>query len=120
MTLSAEIVQVLRDLNPWWTDRRVVRPEPPAFRRPLVTELLRRLQKPKGIVEVVRGPRQVGKTTGIHQIIQDLLRAGCPPETILFVRFDLELLREQPAGLRNILRWYLDAIRQRPLEQAPL
>lgn len=118
--LSPEIVQVLRDLNPWWIDPRVVRPEPPSYRRPLVTELAGRLQKPKGVIEVVRGPRQVGKTTGIHQIIQDLLRAGYPPETLLFIRFDLEVLREQPAGLRNILRWYVEVVRKRPLDSGAI
>jgi hypothetical protein len=120
VTLSLEIAQVLRDLNPWWADPRIVRPQPPSYRRPLVTELYRRLRNPRGVIEVVRGPRQVGKTTGIHQIIQDLLRAGHPAETILFIRFDLELLRETPAGLRNILRWYLDEVRKKPLEEAPL
>src|SRR5438093_6757367 len=78
MALSAEAIQVLRDLNPWWADPKVVRPEPPPYRRPLVVELLRRLQRPKGLIEVVRGPRQVGKTTGIQQIIQDLIRQGVP------------------------------------------
>lgn len=108
---------MLRDLNTWWRDPSVVRPDPPKYRRPLVTDLRGRLQKAKGVIEVVRGPRQVGKTTGIHQIIQDMLRDGCPATSILFVRFDLELLREKPAGLRNILRWYVETIRRRPLDE---
>ncbi|PYQ13541.1 MAG: hypothetical protein DMF80_14810 [Acidobacteria bacterium] len=117
MALSAEAIQVLRDLNPWWADPKVVRPEPPPYRRPLVVELLRRLQRPKGLIEVVRGPRQVGKTTGIQQIIQDLIRQGIPSSDLLFVRFDLELLREEPAALRSILSWYAKMVRRRPLEQ---
>ncbi len=119
MPLSSDAVQVLRDLNPWWADPRVVRPEPPKYRRPLVAELLNRLQRPKGLIEVVRGPRQVGKTTGIHQIIQDLIRAGRPAHTILFVRFDLELLREEPGALRNILGWYVQTIRRSAFETGP-
>src|SRR5438093_2224863 len=117
MALSAEAIQVLRDLNPWWADPKVVRPEPPPYRRPLVVELLRRLQRPKGLIEVVRGPRQVGKTTGIQQIIQDLIRQGIPSSDLLFVRFDLELLREEPAALRSILSWYAKMVRRRSLEQ---
>ncbi len=117
MALSDEAVQVLRDLNPWWTNPKAVRPEPPAYRRPLVRELGARLARPKGVIEVVRGPRQVGKTTGIYQIIQDLLRSGTTAINVLFIRFDLEVLREEPAALRSILRWYLEHIRGRPFDE---
>ena len=108
MPLSTEAIQVLRDLNPWWDDPTLVRPVPPPYRRPHVRELASRLSQPKGLIEVIRGPRQVGKTTGIYQILQDLLRAGTPGKSILFVRFDLEILRDEPAALRRILRWYVD------------
>src|SRR6266446_2000014 len=117
MALSDEAVQVLRDLNPWWTNPKAVRPEPPAYRRPLVRELGARLARPKGVIEAVRGPRQVGKTTGIYQIIQDLLRSGTTAINVLFIRFDLEVLREEPAALRSILRWYLEHIRGRPFDE---
>lgn len=117
MALSAESELVLRDLNPWWVNPSAVRPEPPTYRRPLVRELGARLARPKGVIEVVRGPRQVGKTTGIYQIIQDLLRAGTSATDILLVRFDLEILREEPAALRSIVRWYLDEVRKRPFDE---
>lgn len=68
---------------------------------------------------MVRGPRQVGETTGLYQIIEDQLRADVAATDILFVRFDLEVLREEPAALRNILRWYVDNVRKRPLDQGP-
>lgn len=115
MPLSSEAIQVLRELNPWWADPSVVRPAPPPYRRPLVAEIAGRLRKPKGLVEIVRGPRQVGKSTGITQIIQDLLGSGTPAGDILMVRFDLELLREERDALRSILRWYVEEIRRRPL-----
>ena len=117
MPLSLEAVQVLTDLNPWWADPSRVRPEPPAYRRPAVREMTERLMRGRGLIEVVRGPRQVGKTTGIYQIIQELLKSGAEPGDLLLVRFDLEVLREESAALRNIVRWYVDAIRGRPLEQ---
>lgn len=115
MALSSESGQVLRELNPWWTEPGTVRPDPPRYRRPLVADLFRRLQRPRGLIEVVRGPRQVGKTTGIYQIIQDLIRSGTRPRDILFVRFDLELLREEKAALRSILGWFEKEIRGRAL-----
>jgi hypothetical protein len=115
VALSAEAGHVLRELNPWWSEAGRVRPEPPRYRRPVFEELRGRLLRPRGLIEIVRGPRQVGKTTGIHQIIQDLLRSGTPPRDILFIRFDLELLREEEAALRSTLAWFEREIRRRPL-----
>lgn len=117
MTLSAEAAAVVRDLNPWWGDPPVVRPVPPPFRRRVIADLLSRLRAPRGLIEVIRGPRQVGKTTGLQQLVEDLLRGGVSGADLLFVRFDLELLREEPAALRNLLRWYTTEVRRRPLEQ---
>lgn len=36
---------------------------------------------------------------------------------MLFVRFDLELLREEPASLRHIVNWYVAEVRRRPLTE---
>lgn len=118
-SLSADAVQVLEDLNPWWRSPHSVRPLPPPYRRPLVEEMARRLSGKKGLIEVIRGPRQVGKTTGIYQIIQDLLSAGERGSDILLIRFDLEVLREDASSLRNVLRWYVDGVRKRPLDEGP-
>jgi len=116
LTLSPESIQVIRDLNPWWATPPVVRPDPPDYQRPLVAELSGRLRRAKGLIEVVRGPRQVGKTTGIYQIIRDLINAGRRGNDILFLRFDLELLREEPAILRTAFRWFIEEVRRQPPE----
>jgi uncharacterized protein len=120
MRPTEEAIAVIRDLNPWWAVPGMVRPEPPAYRRPVVKDLLRRLQNRKGLIEVVRGPRQVGKTTGIYQIIKDLMVSGTAATDLLFVRFDLELLREEPGALRSILDWYVAEIRRRALGRGAL
>ena len=114
MALSAETTHVIRELNPWWRDPPVVRPEPPPYRRPQIAALTARLLSSRGLIEVVRGPRQVGKTTGTYQIIQSLLEKVSGTD-ILFVRFDLELLREERSALRSILNWFAEEIRGRPL-----
>lgn len=115
--LSAEVVQVLRDLNPWWGEPAEVRPHPPAYRRPLIQEMAERLRAPKGLIEIVRGPRQVGKTTGIYQIIQDLIARGARGTDLLLVRFDLELLREEAVSLRRVMKWFTEVVRGRPLDR---
>lgn len=113
-TLSPDAATVIRDLNPWWSTGHV-RPEPPPYRRPCVIDLEERIQAPRALIEVIRGPRQVGKTTAIGQLIQTLLGRGVAATDILFIRFDLELLRDEPSSLRRIIDWFVAEIRQRPL-----
>lgn len=115
--ISDEARNVLRDLNPWWSDPCRIRPAPPDYVRPSVRELVERLGKPRGLIEVVRGPRQVGKTTAIYQVIRRLVHDGLPGRDILFIRFDLELLRQEPGALRETFRWYLDDVRRRPADE---
>ena len=115
MPLAPEVAQVVNSLNPWWRAPHEVRPHPPAFRRRQVRRLEERLRGRRPLIQVVRGPRQVGKTTAILQIVEDLLGKGVVPSDILLLRFDLELLRTT-GGLLPILRWYEEAIRKRPLD----
>jgi predicted AAA+ superfamily ATPase len=113
--LSNDIVQILNDLNPWWetgTLRKAAQP----YQRRGVPELLRRVTRPQGLIEVIRGPRQVGKTTAIEQIIDHLLRSGTNPTDILFVRFDQEVLRDIQGGLLRIIRWFETVLRARPFQ----
>ena len=41
------------------------------IKREFVAELSRRLKAPLNFIQVVVGPRQVGKTTGLRQLVQD-------------------------------------------------
>jgi predicted AAA+ superfamily ATPase len=118
--LPGEVPQILRDLNSWWAAPHPVRPAPPRYRRRHVDELQRSLAGRRPLIQVLRGPRQVGKTTALYQIVQDALAGGAAPTEILLVRFDLQPLQE--AGLGPILRWYERKIRGAPLAtpQAPL
>ena len=112
MALSTEAIAVLEDLNPWWRDATRVRPEPPEYQRPALRGLATRMKRPRALIEVLRGPRQVGKTTGVYQVIRDLLRSQVRATDILFVRFDLELLRDEPGALRRIMSWFSATVRR--------
>ena len=79
-----------------------------------MSPLLERMVRPQGLIEVVRGPRQVGKTTAIEQIIEYMLKNKVTPKDILFVMFDQEVLRETRGGLVPIVRWYESRVRGRP------
>ncbi len=84
--LAPELVDSLYTLNPWWRDEPML-PQP-NMRRHLVMRVRQRLESEIAPIVVVRGPRQVGKTTAQLQIISDLLSDGVPPTSILRVQFD--------------------------------
>lgn len=64
-----------------------MRPLPP-FRRWLFEPALQRLQTGLASVTVLRGPRQVGKTTLQEHLIEHLLNQGVEPNRIFRVQFD--------------------------------
>ena len=82
--------------SPWWTkpewardDRSLknVRSSNFSFRH-----LSRKLRCPEnlppGSVSIIRGPRQVGKTTELKLLVEDLLSAGIPPRNIAYYPCD--------------------------------
>jgi len=94
-----ELETVLSDLNPWWTSPHSVRPQP--------------------LIQVIRGPRQVGKTTAILQMVTDPLATGVALADLLLLRFDLQTSCEA-GGLLGLVRWYETHVRRRPLGQGAL
>ncbi|MBI3009395.1 MAG: AAA family ATPase, partial [Candidatus Omnitrophica bacterium] len=42
------------------------------YKREITSTLSRRLQEPRRFVQVITGPRQVGKTTAIQQVLAEL------------------------------------------------
>ena len=103
--LPRELAEDLRRLNPWWEGDPM--PPQPIMRRHLVSQIRRRLESGIAPVIVVRGPRQVGKTTAQFQIISDLLEEGVPPTNILRVQFDeLDSLRNLKEPILRISDWF--------------
>jgi len=41
------------------------------FKREIVSQLRQRIHEPRRFIQVVTGPRQVGKTTAVHQVLED-------------------------------------------------
>lgn len=89
-TVSEEQVrQRLRVENPWWQTNRIPAGlmdfRPRAYLdlfKPLVEELeVRR-------AVVLMGPRRVGKTVLLHHTIQELLEAGAPGRSVMYVSVD--------------------------------
>lgn len=85
--LPLAVQKYLRTTNPWWQGG--VMADPPPFRRWLFEPTLRRFKNGLTPAVLLRGTRQVGKTTLQEQIIKYLLdEEGVTPNRILRVQFD--------------------------------
>jgi hypothetical protein len=108
--------RTLREQNPWWSGGGP--PQVETYRRWIFEPVLRGLSSKLAPVVVVRGPRQVGKTTVQSQVIRQLLSDGVPPTHILRVQFDaLPALtgKALSAPVLEIAWWYSDQVLRRPL-----
>ncbi|MDP2659281.1 MAG: AAA family ATPase, partial [Dehalococcoidia bacterium] len=108
-SLPFELQENLRSLNPWWSGR----PGPiiPKFRRWPFERLRSLLQSGIAPATVLRGPRRVGKTVLVRQLIEALLAEGMEARRILYVPFDeLPTLRGIQEPVLAIARWYEQAI----------
>jgi len=104
--LPKELEGFLFDTNPWWRDMPM--PILPQFRRWLFQDTLQRLRAGLAPVTVLRGPRQVGKTTLQQQIIDCLLRErGINSNRIFRVQFDeLSLFKGLTDPILTMCRWF--------------
>jgi uncharacterized protein len=97
----------LRDSNPWWAGDRQFGIAP--IRRWAYAPVLKSLRNGLAPITVLRGPRQVGKTTLLNQIAETLLDSGVQPNRIFRVQFDeLEDLVRLPSPVLDLVAWYTD------------
>jgi hypothetical protein len=84
--LKPQVESNLRRLNPYWSGNPL--PQTPPVKRWAFSLAKQRLQSGLAKATVLRGPRQIGKSTLIRQIIESLLEEGVQPSRILYVQFD--------------------------------
>jgi len=120
-SLPEAVTTYLRETNPWWAGRpgRVV----PTYRRWVFRTALEKLLGGLAPVLVLRGPRQVGKTTLQEQIVRHLIEEeGVEPRRVLRVQLDeLPSLRRVKAldePILALVRWYQDHILGQSLNEA--
>src|SRR5258708_21248563 len=106
-SLPTERDRGLARKDPWWYGKPL--PVLPPFRRWPYAKLRERLDHPIAPIQVIRGPRQIGKTTLQFQLIESLLRDGVQPERILRIQFDdLPALTKWSAKepILRIVEWF--------------
>lgn len=100
------IINELTKQNPWWVDPQVKAIDPAKTHRDVFETLKERVLHRELITSLV-GLRRVGKSTLILQVIDQILRSGQNPTSLLY--FSFEELREKDAGalLRAIIEHQL-------------
>ena len=116
--LPPEVDRFLRHTNPCWEDKPG--PDVPTYRRWAFHITLRKLNAGLAPITVLRGPRQVGKTTLQRQIIEYLLvEQQFAPKRIFRVQFDeIPSLRGLKDPILSIVRWYEGHILGKTLNEA--
>jgi len=117
LKLPAELARDLIRFNPWWEGKPGALL--PVTRRSLVGMMGRRLDQRLAPIVVVRGPRQIGKTTAQLHLIEDYLAQGVRPERIFRVQFDeLPAMRGFREPILRLVEWYEEAVLKRTLNEA--
>ena len=84
--LAGGLEATIRDDNAWWRGERIA--NVPAMRRWAFAPILDGVRNGLTAATVLRGPRQVGKTSLMNQVIQALLDEGVAPKRIFRLQFD--------------------------------
>lgn len=111
---ETEILRILNKYNPWWGNKPIPPSKTNAFKRGDFYVINKELER-KEIVSVI-GPRRVGKTILIHQIIQGLLDSKVDPRRILYLSSDEVELNENGVELKDIFEVYSSYIVKKPLD----
>lgn len=99
----------LLDANPWWRGERVFGIA--AMKRWAYEPTLKSFLRGLAPVTVLRGPRQVGKTTLLNQIINALLDQGVTPKRIFRIQFDeISEMQDMKSPILELVSWYADMI----------
>jgi len=112
-TCSMEPIRYLQEVNEWWRTGAVA----PVFlqpnRRSEFDELVSLLNKER--ITAIIGPRRVGKTTLMYQLIDHLLQGGTRKENILFMSMDDPLITTVVDPLKIMMDEYLEKIIKKPV-----
>lgn len=115
--MATGLEATIRDANPWWRGEQLF--GLPPMRRWAFESVHQGLKKGLTPAVVLRGPRQIGKTTLLAQVIDQLLMEGIAPTRIFRVQFDdLPSLRRIETPIIELCRWFSDQVLGKSFNQA--
>lgn len=89
--------QALLEYNPWWKTKSFSISGIPDFKRDAFTQAMHHTEANHGLALLINGPRRVGKTTIINQIIRCLIEdKKIPANRILFFSLDDPIIQQLP------------------------
>jgi predicted AAA+ superfamily ATPase len=104
---------LLSPYNPWWSDsQESYFSDLPGFHRPVFSTLMKDLRDIPQMISIT-GPRRIGKSTLLQQMIQSLLKDGVKPERIIYYSFDDPALVTQHVKMDELM----DALMKEALKQ---
>jgi predicted AAA+ superfamily ATPase len=107
--LAGGLETVVRNSNPWWRGEPIA--ELPSFRRWAYEPVYRRLTGGLAPAIVLRGPRQIGKTTLLNQVVDQLMRDSVDPKRLLRLQFDdLGDLKKLSMPIVELVEWYTQEV----------
>jgi hypothetical protein len=82
-----DLQTILRPYNPWWSDNPENLANLPPFHRPIFHQLCDELQTVPQILSIT-GPRRIGKSTLLYQIVKKFLAQDVRPDHLIYYSFD--------------------------------
>ncbi|VAX38683.1 hypothetical protein MNBD_PLANCTO02-222 [hydrothermal vent metagenome] len=110
-----DIKQFITPYSPWFNSEEKERWESsiPSFRRPVFEQLMDDLDSIEQMLSVT-GPRRVGKSTLLHQMIQHLINEkNVPVENILYYSFDDPALFQKNCSGEQLIELLFESAKKR-------
>ncbi len=82
-----DLQAILRPYNPWWNEPAAGFANLPPFHRPIFYSLSEELKTVPQILSIT-GPRRIGKSTLLYQLLQKLIADGVSPQHLIYYSFD--------------------------------
>ena len=115
--LSQGLETLVRNGNPWWRGEPIA--DLPPFRRWAFEPVYNRLTRGLAPAIVLSGPRQIGKTTLLNQVVDRLIRDGIDPRRLFRLQFDdLDDLKKLSMPIVELVEWYTQEVLGETLNKA--
>lgn len=114
--ISLEYKDILLPYNPWWNSLEKAFDRLPLFHRPIFTKIYREMKEIPQIISIT-GPRRVGKSTVIRQIIKNLITLEkVNPQDVIYYSMDDPALFLSEVHHDKFFESIMDHARKNPLE----
>ncbi len=103
---------VVETYNPWWVENNDFLTSIPSFHRPVFLSLIEDLKTIPQILSIT-GPRRIGKSTLLYQMIRRLLEEGVQRDNIIYYSFDDPVLTSRHTSADLLIEWIMKRARRR-------